>query len=94
MVKIALGLKNEPTKREIMDAVLQLHQAVGAGFTNVDRQMSHIRADVDGLRGEVDGLRGEVNGLRSEMHAGFRRVDERFDGLEGRVRLIELRQAK
>ena len=70
---------NEPTKREIMDAVLQLHQAAQAGFTNVDRQMSHVRAD--------------VNGLRSEMHAGFRRVDERFDRLETRVCLIELRQA-
>jgi hypothetical protein len=52
---------------------------VKKGFDGVDKKFDEARKDRESLH-------QEVNGLRQEMREGFKRVDARFDVLEGDIK--------
>jgi len=66
---------NDYTTAELMAAILNVHEAMGFGFSRVDERFA-----------EQD---KKIELLRNDMNHRFDRMDERFDRLEGRVAALE-----
>ena len=78
----------EPTTRDLMNAILELHSAVSLGFARVDERFAGVDerfAGVDErfarMEQRLTGVEGEVRGLQRWMATS----DQRFNALEGRI---------
>lgn len=69
----------EPTTREIMDALIDFRDFVAKKF------------DETATKAELQVVKSDLQGLRAEMRAGFDRVDRRFERLESRIEDLETR---
>ncbi len=68
-------MMNEPTNREILDALIDFREAVERCFEGVDRRFERVDH-------RFEALETRVTGLESEMRSGFRAVDVRLSRLE------------
>ncbi len=82
----------EPSPREIMTAVLDLHGAVVAGFAmvesrlgRVELRLDRVEARLDRVEARLDGVEGRLTSISGEV-AGLQRwrigVDSRLERLE------------
>ena len=67
-------MKNEPTTTELMDAIVDLHQAVGSGFRHVEKRFDRLEARMTSMEGEM-----------KRVHHWMAHSDARFDALERRT---------
>lgn len=74
---------DEPTGREILDALLDFRDAVGMRF---DQSRAEMNARFDQVDARFDRLDRRVTNLETRVDDGFTRIDERFAKLEARRR--------
>jgi archaellum component FlaC len=94
--------EEEFTSRDLMTAMLSLHEATDLNIGSLRREM-HARIDgvetrIDGvetrltsLEGEVRGIAGEVRGIAGEVLGikdWTRQVDQRFEAIAQAARII------
>jgi hypothetical protein len=83
---------NEPTTGQIFEALIDLRDAVAAGFAKmVTRDEMNARFDGVGARFDAvdarfDRLERRVTNLETRVDEGFTRIDERLGKLESRRR--------
>jgi len=75
----------EPSPREIMTAVLDLHGAVTNGFAMVESRLGRVETRLDRVENRLDGVETRLSSIGGEV-AGLQRwrleVDHRLDRLE------------
>ncbi|MDH2909579.1 MAG: hypothetical protein PXZ07_05610 [Candidatus Eremiobacteraeota bacterium] len=82
----------EPSPREIMTAVLDLHGAVTNGFAMVESRLGRVELRLDRVENRLDGVESRLDRVESRLTsiggevAGLQRwrleVDHRLDRLE------------
>ena len=75
----------EPSSREIMTAVLDLHGAVANGFAMVEGRLDRVEIRLDRVEARLDRVETQLTSIGGEV-AGLQRwrltVDGRLDRLE------------
>jgi len=70
-------MDREPTTREVMDAVLELRDAVSSGFARVEKGFARVER-------EIRALDGRLGDFRNDMTRHFSRIDDWFDRFEAK----------
>ena len=73
-------MSDEPTKKDLMAAILSLHDDLNRGFGQVDRHFTQVDKRLSNLEVRVTSIEGEVKGINHWMA----HTDARFDALERR----------
>ncbi len=91
-VRYASNMDAEPSSREIMTAVLDLHGAVANGFAMVEGRLDRVENRLDRVEGRLDRVELRLDHVETQLTsiggevAGLQRwrltVDRRLDRLE------------
>ncbi|NNM92360.1 MAG: hypothetical protein HKL92_03375 [Candidatus Eremiobacteraeota bacterium] len=71
----------EPSPREIMTAVLDLHGAVTNGFAMVESRLGRVELRLDRVENRLDRVENRLDGVESRLD----RVESRLTSIGGEV---------
>jgi len=87
-VRTELGSVRDDLNAQIGSVRDELKTEIGSVRNEIGSVRQELKTDIGDLRKD---LKAEIGGLRQEMYEGFTRVDARFDRLETKVDVLEVR---
>ncbi len=84
-------MHGKPTTSELMDAIIDLHAAVGTGFARVDARFERLEGRVGALEVGLTGVRGEVAGLQrwmAQSEGRFEVIERALEDVRGEVKVV------
>lgn len=84
-------MERDPTTREVMDAVLELRNAVSTGFARVDSAFAKVEDEIRALDARLEDFRNDFNRRFILVYDKFDKIDERFDRIDARFDQMDLR---
>lgn len=81
-------MEQEPTTRDLMNAIVDLHGAMLHGFAQIDARLSGHDAQfvsVDGRFKQIDRRFEQIDRRFEQMDGRFDRIERRLTSIEGEV---------
>lgn len=92
MIGMTVDDRDQPTAREILDAVLHSQDGMAAAIGRLELELGGVKGDVGTLKGDVATLKGDVSILKSdvtEIKSGLYRLERRVIRIDDRLSVIE-----